>query len=200
MAVGDIFQVTQVLSVMGQRCVNVLHFKESTACTDQIPARSIAAMYEDVFAPALQLCLSDEVEIQCIYARRIRPTLDIPFLIVESAMPGLVASHTAPPNAAGIVSFYTAVPSRSGRGRAYISGIPESRISDALMEPTQVTALGVWADLFLNPQAPPAPYDGEWRGVVFSPALNAGNNIIGHVISPSMGTIMGRRSPYGMIT
>lgn len=199
MAIGDVYEVTVVSQVNGQRVVNVQHFGEAVECTDDIPARSICAMWEDVFLPLYLAALSNEGSVQCIYARRIDPTLGIPFLVVETSSPGLVAAESVPSNAAAVISFYTSLYSRSGRGRQYFSGVPESHVADGVMDTPYVGDLQDYADLFLEPQDAPTPYSGSWVGLVWSPTLGTGHIILAAVVSPSMGSMRSRRQPYGMI-
>jgi len=200
MAVGDIYEVVLVTIVNGQRAINVQHWRETTACTDDIPAKSVCAMWEDVMMPLYLDCLSNEAALSCIYARRIRPTPHIPFQIVQSLTPGVIDSHAAPSNAAAIITQYTASMTRSGRGRQFITGIPESRITDGLMDSTEITDLETYADGLQGVQAAPAPFDGEWTCGVFSPLLNSFAQQEAYSVNRSMGTLESRRQPYGMVS
>lgn len=200
MAVDDLYQVTVVCGVNGQRVVNVMHFREGLDCTDDVPARSICAAYEDVALPLLTACLAPEAAVECIYARRIAPTPGIPFLIVETSSPGELGTECVPSNAAAVISLYTSLASRSGRGRQYISGVPEDYVADGVMEAPLVTALEAYAQALIDGIAAPAPYDGAWVLCIYSPLLDDSNDVEFKVVSPSMGSMRSRRQPHGMVS
>jgi len=200
MAADDIYQVTLVSTVSDQRVVNQWHFKEVDACTDEIPAHSVAAMFEEVFIPPLFLALSIEAVGQCIYCRRLDPAPHIPYLLVLEAVIGDISGDAVPSNAAAVMSIYSVEFGRSGRGRSYISGIPESGVTGSLINDTQMDLLEDFSDLFINAgHVPPAPFDGSWKPVVWSPKNSEAHNLVESNFSPSMGSMRSRRQPYGMI-
>jgi len=98
------------------------------------------------------------------------------------------------------MSMYSNEPGRSGRGRSYISGIPENGTVDGLIDDAEMLLLADIAALFTNAgYNPPSPDDGAWKPTIWSPLLAEASDIVISQFSPSPGTMRSRRLPYGMI-
>jgi hypothetical protein len=200
MAVNDVFELVLVTAIANQRAVNVFHFKEVDECSDDLPSEAITAMFEEDFVPVIFLALSIEAVGQCVYGRRIDPTPNIPFLRVLDAVVGDVASDAIPSNAAAVMTQYSVEFGRSGRGRTYLSGIPESGTTDGLINTGQMALLDDISDLFINAaRTPPSPFTGSWKPVVWSAKNSEAHNLVASGFSPSPGSMRSRRQPYGMI-
>jgi hypothetical protein len=199
MASGDVYEVTIIGNLNGQVVNNVLHAREVAVETHAVPAEACArGWFADVSADWVN-CLAESYQIAGVYARRISPTPSIPYLhIPASGHTGLEIGEAASTTGAGVLSLYTAVMSKSGRGRIYMPAVAEGRQSNGVIDSTQITNYQTLLDTMIgnwlghdgtNPTA------GSWTLAVWSPTLLQANDVILGVVQPNMGTIRGRRAP-----
>lgn len=200
MAVNDVYEVDMVGALLGQRVINVFHTKEIIASTAPIPARSVGAAWKVEIWPTLRPAISIDYILECIYVRRIFPTFGIPYLtVVNPAEGGSINVDAIPGNASAVITFYTELASKSGRGRKYICGIPESKQGCGLLTPDEVALLETFAEEFALTDMPAAlPDTGRWRGVVWSDLLQEANEILEVSVHTSIGTMRSRRQPQGL--
>ena len=199
MATGDVYQVTIIGNLNGQVVNNVLHGQEVSAHVGTRGAEYCArGFFADVSADYLNgICAA--YSIAGIYCRRIHPTPGIPYLHVPAAgHVGLVAGEAASTTAAGVITLYSSVMSKSGRGRIYMPGVPEAEQANGVASSTLIGDYSDFADAitanWLGTDGT-TPDGSSWTGCIWSRKLATANPIIQHTVQPNLGTIRGRRAP-----
>ena len=196
MAVGDVYELVQSYRVRGEYCQNILHYREKTAETDPVPARELATAWHAVIVPELVALLSDEVQLACVYVRRISPSPGIAFTVLQTD-PGEVASEAVPTTSAILMTWYTATFTKQGRGRNYWPGLPESSQNSGSLAAAELTA---WNDLqtlmFDDLNAPVGP--GVWELAVWSALATTAHLVTAGVVRTNLATMRSRRQKPGV--
>lgn len=135
MAVNDIYQATVTGSIDGQQTNNVLNFRDSDVLVgdENTLAEAICECFIDSLIPGL----SSDFTLQQVSVKKILPTAgnEAIFTPATGAIGGIAGS--LPSFNAAVLSLRTAKGSKSGRGRMYLAGLPNtgenaSRVSDSL--------------------------------------------------------------------
>lgn len=199
MAAGDIYQLTIIGNLNGQVVNNVLHGKEVTEETSVRAAEYCArGWFADISADWIN-GLAASYQIAGIYCRRIHPTPSIPYLhIPASGHIGLVVGEAASTTGAGVITLYSALMSKSGRGRIYMPAVPEARQANGVISTDQI---GDYDELMTALTANWLGTDGttatggSWTLAIWSRTLLQANEVTQWSVQPNMGTIRGRRAP-----
>ena len=132
MAQGDIWRVAVVQQLQDSEAQTVYHVSidSSQALDDLQTGNLIGNTVENAYDVNMKSVLSHDWRLGCIQSSRVAPTTGPLVTYFPSALvEGQVAEDSCPPQAAALVSHYTAFPGRSGRGRSYIPGIPQSHVN-----------------------------------------------------------------------
>lgn len=126
-AAGEVWRVYIQGVIEGQECENVLAFRTPLGDSDVL-AHLIADLVE-CFVTGLLPVLSSTYTIQQIKAHRITPTVGpdvlwLPDNTVETQ--GQATGDSQPSFVSALISLRTSFGGRSGRGRMFIAGVPES--------------------------------------------------------------------------
>ena len=203
MAVGDVYQLTIVGNISGQICNNVLHFRETSADDSGFASSALVFGWQLNCAADYLTPLSNDFTIVGYYARRVHPTPGVPFSFIPSSNnvggeDGTVGATTA----AAIITLYSGLHSRSGRGRIYMPGIPETLTQDGLLTApgfAMVETFALTMQTAFNGAIPGgSPTAGAYEGTVWSRKL-AQDNLVTHTVTHSnLATIRGRRAVAGV--
>jgi len=196
MAVNDVYEVSVDYSVLGEHCVNVFKFRETTESTDEVPAKSLADGFAASLIPLWAVLLSDQVLFNCVFVRRISPGLGVPFTKLVTD-PGEVASEAIPTTSAVVISWYSNTGGKSKRGRNYFAGAPENAQAGGKLE---AGVLAAWESFALDMQAPLAAGGGgtgEWELCVWSQLLETAIDVKTAVVRTNLGTMRTRRQRPG---
>jgi len=194
MAVNDIYEVSVDYSVLGEHCVNVFKFRESTECTDEVPAKSLADGFAATLIPLWAVLLSEQVLFNCVYARRISPGIGVAFTKLVTD-PGEVVSEALPTTSAVLISWYSNTGGARKRGRNYFAGAPENAQAGGKLEGG---VLAAWESFALDFQAPLAGVGtGEWELCVWSEAGLSAIDVKTAVVRTNLATMRSRRQRPG---
>lgn len=203
MAVGDVYQFTIVSSLGGKVFNNVLHFREITADDTGFAAATLNfGFMGEIMSNYLDLC-SDDMTVVGLYTRRVFPAPGVPFAFVPSSNnQGAESSPAGSTTAAAILTLYTDLHTKSGRGRVYIPAIPESLTENGLLNIpgfAALDALGIKLQTSFNgATSSGSPTVSAYQGTVWSRKLNA-DNLITHTFAHSnLATIRRRRMNPGI--
>lgn len=202
MASGDLYVVDFWQTVHGNPVLSSLAYEQTV--NESVPANvniSIANGFAAAVGDAWAAVLSEDWAGSIIQVRRVLPGPINPYSIVlggAESIVGAIASEALPSNAPLVVSKYTSVVSRRGRGRWYQSGIPESiqdcgQIVAASMAGLQIAANGLTVEL-----AEIVGGAGRWSPCVISntPGPVPTSAIIAEVVArPNLANMRPRRSP-----
>jgi len=200
MAVNDIYRIEVLQNVGSEPTMNVLHAREEVAETiNVIPAQCVVEMASALYT-ALAAQLSEDWRVVSINARRVYPEFGIPSTIVfggAEAIVGAIESEIVPSQAAVLISLYTLLAERQGRGRIFLPGWPEDSQNEGRLTEDAYSALQAIADAQLTGfKGPFLAGDGEWAFTIWSPdtALIGGRDVVAIQTRPNMATQKRRRA------
>jgi len=206
MAVNDIYRFAISYNIGSERTMNVMHFKEVTACTDALPGLSLAnAVHPIVDAFYAGVIISQETQVILYQIQRVQPAAGVPVTIILGAAPFLpiVGSGVADPVpsvAAALVSFYTALHTRNGRGRIYLPGLSVLAQNDGQLVQAAIDACQDYGNDWTFDIVPGGALTGEWHACVYSRLLGDGELITHAVAHSNMATQRSRRNFPGVGT
>ena len=166
MAVGELYRLSFNYQVYNVNCVNVFHFEQTGASSDDV-AQLIQAFLDRYISLYQAYCAVEWVPL-CVKASRIKPTEGSARLgIIPAGNEGLAAGECMPANQVSVISQYSAVYTKRGRGRVYISGASEN-----FEEKNNHNAAGFAALVpigeQLNSELVGVVADGTWQTAIFS--------------------------------
>lgn len=129
MALNDIYRVSIEGELDGQLCVVTGHYAETLAGTEtpDILSSSIAGSVQAQWRLSMLPLLSVSYEYHRTVVNQIQPVVGVhSFVVPDAPSFGQVVGDSLPGTVAVVVTKITLTPGRSGRGRSYIPGIPES--------------------------------------------------------------------------
>lgn len=190
MAVGDILRASLLYSVKGEKCANVLHFKEIDdpgADNERLLGEAIA---NDLWGTPLRACVSNDCTLQMVRVSRIDPTVGGPINVAVDNH-GTVTEDTLPPNSTVLLSLYSARLDRAGRGRMFIPGVPKTFNQDGLLPQSAVSTFNTFADLLLVNLSNSG---GQWTPGVWSVTHSEFNQFVSYELRSWIHTLRGRRN------
>lgn len=166
MAVGDLYQVAFHQTVHNVNCVNVFHFKQTGASSDDVP-QLIQAFLDNVIDVA-RLAFAVEWVPLCVDVNRILPTEGSHrFGLIPSGNEGQDAGECMPANQVAAVTWYTSAPTKKGRGRTWFSGFAEEREGRNNLTQPGLVLLQDLASVLRTELVGTVP-DGTWQLHVYS--------------------------------
>lgn len=202
MPAGDVYVVDFWQSVKGNPVLNSLAYLQTTNETDPLATNvsiinGFLAAVADLWATVLsEDWKGDLVQLRCLTPGPINPYSTV--LAGGEAVVGAVTEEAIPSNSPLVVSKYTTLASKRGRGRWYQSGIPEGsqdggQITTADLGSFVTAAQGLKAEL-----SEVAAGVGRWRPCVVSLATFGvidANLITDLTVRPNLANMRPRRSP-----
>jgi hypothetical protein len=204
MAVNDIFRVDVFQQCGSLPTMNVLHMRETTARgalekgTENV-LEIVAQLYGDLSAE-----LGVDWRVVSLRAAQISPIIPGPpattVLGTPEAIEGQITGDIIPSNAPMVISLYSNVVGRKGRGRIYLPGIPETSQADGQLSQAAFTAFQAVANAhFDEAKGPIGAGTGVYRYVVFNPPGpgSANMEVVSSVVRPNMANMRSRRAFVG---
>jgi hypothetical protein len=195
MAIGDVYELSVQVPVKGEHTFCVLHYRESVACNEAIPAKELAVAFRAAAETAWLDVLSDQAAIACLYVRRISPSAGVAWTEIVNEV-GNEAGEPIPTTSAALLTQYSATASRRGRGRNYIAGIPENFQDGGLLEDAAIALLQALATELLGPIT--AATSGSWKLAVWSTIDLMARDVTSQVVRSNLGTMRTRRQRPGV--
>lgn len=139
-AVGEIWEVVLSSRLEQQQHLNVLHFTIASP-VDDIQLRLLKAIV-DCFLLNMMPGLTNQFTCIGAVGKRISPTLGnaVEYFHTNTSVAntGLASGDGLPSYCSAVVSIHTARGGRSGRGRMFIGGVPESATINSMLTDTGV--------------------------------------------------------------
>lgn len=142
-----VFEVVLRMRLHGQICINVHHYRRSVgpgAASDQA---NLEFVFRGSIIPAYRALTSNELLYDFITVRtisvRTTPPFDGPFI----AQTGTVVERSNPSVVAALLTKYSVFGGRSGRGRTFVAGIPESYEEESLLTAPAIVLANTLAGL-----------------------------------------------------
>jgi len=196
MAVGDVYEVAVDMTVKGEHCVNVFKFRETVEETDTIPAENLALGYQAAIIAGWAALLSNEVQFNCIYVRRISPAPGVAFTVLLTD-PGEEVSEAIPTTSALLITWYSETATKRGRGRNYFAGLPETSQAGGKLEGDVLAAWNAFGTLMLTPVVAAGGGTGVWALAVWSDVNAAAVDVVTRVVRTNLATMRTRRQRPG---
>jgi hypothetical protein len=199
MAIGDVYKLSFFQTVHGNPVMSVMHFLETIAPSDfDLVASSLAGWFHDDFAANLATILSEDWVGVGVQVYRVKPGPMNPYstnFTGAGALVGEIVSEAIPSNSPLVVSWYTDLPSKRGRGRWYQSGIPESwQDCGQIIDANFGTIVAAFSNIDETVEEAGAGA-GRWRACVYSRINDSGEAIQSYTVRPNLANMRPRRSP-----
>lgn len=174
-AAGDIYQVLLQGRIEDQECENVLFFRAQDADPD--PLASLIADLVACFLTAFVPVLAGTYTFERIIAKRIFPDIGPDIIYTPAAgvaVQGATAGDALPSYCSALISLQSVRGGKSGRGRMFIAGVPESQTTASYINVEGALWAALLAfclcmlDKFVHKDVPGA---GDWEWGVFSRKL-----------------------------
>jgi len=154
MPVGDIFRVSIMQRLHGQRLINTLHYRLKV--DDPAGFGPLGGVLADrirsQILPEMKACQSAELTHEGIIVQKIWPLPpQVPKLNTVDNGPGTPVSSSLPTSVAVVITKMTDFAGRKYRGRIYVGGVPVSHENDSVLDAAVLPTWGALATkLFAN--------------------------------------------------
>jgi hypothetical protein len=123
MAVDDIYQLSIDQAIHGVLISNVFHY-EQTGPGGTDPEQSLIDAWQSDTLPDWKLAVSIDLVFACARSRQVSGVGSFPETFeILTAQFGALAAGALPANAVAVISWYSSLYTKSGRGRSFLSGI-----------------------------------------------------------------------------
>lgn len=143
---GDIYEVITEGTQEGQQVLNVWHFRCDTG-VDDIESRMLRAIMECFLENILPVAAST-FQLTRVHGKRVVPDLGPIIEIVPGpgdVVQGEAVGDATPSFVSCCINIHTSRGGRSGRGRKFIMGVPESATQGSALPPTNAYWLALLA-------------------------------------------------------
>lgn len=204
MAVGDVFRVQVFQNVGSELTMNVLHARCTVSETINVvdEADNVAEM-AIVLYDALAAELSEDWRVTAINVHKLTAPGGVPANFVlggAESIIGAIEAEIIPSASAVLISHYTSTANRSGRGRTYLPGLPESSQNEGQLVEARYSAIQAIVNTqFLGEKGPFGGGDGKYRFIVHNGDgdTDAGYHIIASRVRSNLATQRSRRAHPG---
>jgi len=207
MPVGDVFRIQVLQNVGSELTMNVLHARctVSETVTPALIADMVAEMAVGSYTELADE-LSEDWRVIAINVHHLTPPGGVPSNLVLGAAESIVGgieSEIIPSASAVLISHYTATNNRSGRGRTYLPGLPESSQNEGQIVEARWGAIQTAANTaFVGEKGPFLGGDSKFRYIVHNGDgdTDAGYHIVTTIVRPNLATQRSRRAHPGFAT
>lgn len=154
---GDIYEATVQMSFFAQQVVNVHHFVQSGADGAGKAEDAVDVAWANVFKTALRNIMTDDVTINALSIRRIKPTQTQP-TVYGYADNGLATGESLPTHCCAIVTQLAEPAGRKGTGHVKIAGVPSDEVKGGRISGDYATDLNTYGDGFEAEIITPSAY------------------------------------------
>lgn len=194
MAVNDVWQVTGWFANGVETAATSLHYRLTTEGDDDITTqgKDIAADVAALFANLTDAICTAGVQLNAVTSHRVNPLGSRVFVNFPE---GAVGGQSGEENAAQLavlVSIYTDVQTKNGRGRMYFPFPAEGISNSGQILTARAAAINVILGNLLT-TAITTSGGNEWEAVVFSPTLHTAQAVVDWQIQPVLATQKRRR-------
>jgi hypothetical protein len=151
MAQNDVFRVTMVQSVNGERVANVFYYRQESGNSGFDPKFDLGTGLEATINPIMVANLGVGWKCLCYEIALMGVTGQQFFRVVSAETPGAVGSNTLNAATVAVAAVFTATGGRSGTGRAYISGLDQDYEERNNLNATGLAAIDAINDALILP-------------------------------------------------
>lgn len=206
MAVNDIYEVTVEYGYPDTVMQNVLHFRKTVEIEASMiqTAGNLNAAMAVIFYNAGKVLQSSDVVYRCCTAKRVLPEGGPVLTYYYGAGSiGTGPEEGCSHGVAAVVSKYSDLQSRHGRGRIYLGGIAVASQNDGVLYDTDHQNLVAFGAAVTYTDFTDA-VDNEWRGVIYNRPTDPGGafpnggyqDITAVIARPVLASQRPRRNPH----
>jgi hypothetical protein len=190
MAANDIYQLTLGLNLKGQKMANVMHFQQQSVDGTLPPNEDLAKAFEAVLISPYMDCCSNDLTSETIRTHKVSPSVGGTY-VHPAPYTGAISSDTSPSNNSVIATLYSATISRAGRGRIFIPGVPDNKVSDGRLLNASAAIYVTFLDLLLANISDSG--GATFRAGIWAPGASTFKPIIQHQVRAVLTTLRSRR-------
>lgn len=190
MSINDVYQAVIGMNVKGQKIANVLHFEQTSGDGVITPNHDLCLAIQEDLLPTYQLTTSNDLSFESIRAHKISPAIGGTY-VLPIAVLGLIAQDTLPPNGNVVATLYSDNLTRQGRGRIFISGVPDTVSGDGRLNSAAVGTYVTFLDLLMGTIQ--AAAGATFRAGVWSTVGLAFHDFTSYQIRARINTLRSRR-------
>lgn len=124
MPVNDVYRVALQYSVNGEKCANVLHWRQTSVDGGANVVAELASAVIGSVIPNFIAAMSNDAHMDAVTAHKIDPVIGGSIVVPDTTVGGLV-NDTLPANSVVCISLYSDHLTGRGRGRMYMSGVAD---------------------------------------------------------------------------
>lgn len=144
MALNDVYQLTVGINQDGQKLVQVFLYQQKSASGPQRPEKELEEAWQYQMLPLWRACMSNQASVEVLRVRKYNDP-DAPSFMFAIDEEGDINEPALAPNSVAIITLYTSVATKSGRGRTHFSAIPQTYQSDGIIFEDLATAYNALA-------------------------------------------------------
>lgn len=143
-AANEVWQLRLEGRYEGQQVINVLHFSNPVADADV--ETHLLAVVLSCFITNMLPVLVGSYTFERMVSKRVSPTVGLDIVTVDTNQTQAGGNVQGLPSyAAAVISIHTTRPGRSGRGRIFMSAIPEQETTNSQLQPQSAYWQGLLA-------------------------------------------------------
>lgn len=194
MAVNDVWQVTAWFAAGVETAATSIHYRLTTEGDDDITTQGndLASELATLYTALLEAISTSEVSLNAVTAHRISPLGSRVYVFFPTGAVGAITGEGNAAQLAVLVSVYTDLLNKSGRGRMYLPFPAETIANSGQLITSNAAAINVALGNMLT--TPLSTSGGnEWESVVYSHTINQANAIVDWQLQPVLATQKRRR-------
>lgn len=196
MAAGDTYQVRNLWTLFGQKCVNVFHYTQVGVDGTGSGRQALMDAYTLSEVSQYLLLSSPDAVFDVVGVKGVGAILSQE-IVEPIGLGGTNSGDAMPPNMTLAVTFYTATKGPKGRGRTYLIGVPEDVVENGVVleayhSGVLLTWLNAQNDLLTDPGS-----GYTFRRSIWNPIDDVGHNIIFGDTNPRVRNLRSRTIGQG---
>jgi len=204
MATGDVYRAQINMQCGSTPTMNVLHLRELTGRgTNESGTENVVSIVSD-FYNALKAQLAEGWRVISIRANQVHPASaqppDVTVFGGAESIEGAIVSDMVPSNAPLVISLYSSVVGRRGRGRIYLPGVPETMQDDGQITSDYHADVDAICEAHLDElKGPVGAGTGTYEYIVWNPPgpSTANMTVQQHIVRPNLANMRSRRAFEG---
>lgn len=190
--VDDLFKLVSRSSLYGSPCINVWHYMVDSDPPGGEPEKDIIGSFKTLVLPAWMDICSVDFMVDCLSVTKVAAGVNPTVIeVLASGNTGAINVDALPPNKTYLLSLQSAVFTKQGRGRKFLSGIPETfEVDNAIIaaQRTNCDTFGLAAATDLTG----GPGLGQYSAAIYSETAGIPQRVRHFDFHPAVHSLRGR--------